>query len=265
MDKNETLEARREFKDPVSGNTYYIAVPTADDVRGADWQYNKVYTKALVDGITTSAEMMDILRRRGVVGPEFEQRQRELTNELSEKVEALQKAANIDDKEKLANEVASAREELFTWNQRLNGPMNNTCEQVADDARLEYLTSCMVQNKEGNRVWEDYASFLKETNQSLAMRARFEVMLYLQGLDSDFLEKTPEAQAIREIEEQTQEEARKALEELEKAAEESDKKEEETPKKTTRSRATSRSSSGTSKTASRKSSRSKKDNDESSG
>lgn len=260
MDKNETLEARREFKDPVSGNSYYIAVPTADDVRGADWQYNKVYTKALVDGITTSAEMMDILRRRGIVGPEFEQRQRELTNELSEKVEALQKTTSVDEKEKLANEVASAREELFTWNQRLNGPMNNTCEQVADDARLEYLTACMVQGKEGDRVWDDYASFLKETNQSLAMRARFEVMLYLQGLDSDFLEKTPEAQAIREIEEQTQEEARKALEELEKAAEESEKEEEkkEAPKKTTRSRSTKP------KTTSKKSSSSKKDDNESS-
>jgi len=262
MDKNNTLEARREFKDPISGNSYYIAVPTADDVRGADWQYNKVYTKALVDGITTSAEMMDILRRRGIVGPEFEQRQRELTNELSEKVEALQKAATVDAKEKLANEVASAREELFTWNQRLNGPMNNTCEQVADDARLEYLTACMVQDREGERVWEDYASFLKETNQSLAMRARFEVMLYLQGLDSDFLEKTPEAQAIREIEEQTQEEARKALEELEKAAEESDKEEskKETPKKTARSSSNKSKSQSTSK----KSTSYKKDDKESS-
>lgn len=260
MEKNDTLEARREFKDPVSGKTYYIAVPTADDVRGADWQYNKVYTKALVDGITTSAEMLDILRRRGIVGPEFEQRQRELTNELSEKVEALQKASTVDEKEKLANEVASAREELFTWNQRLNGPMNNTCEQVADDARLEYLTSCMVQDKEGSRVWDDYASFLKETNQSLAMRARFEVMLYLQGLDSDFLEKTPEAQAIREIEEQTQEEARRALEELEKAAEESENAEKEAPKKTTRTKSTGSKSRSTSK----KSNSTKKDDAESS-
>ena len=69
-------EERREFKDPISGDTYYITAPTADDVRGADWQYSKMYTKSLVEGITTSAEMMDILMRRGVVGPEFEQRQK---------------------------------------------------------------------------------------------------------------------------------------------------------------------------------------------
>ncbi len=77
------LEGRREFVDPVTNNTYYIAAPTADDVRGADWQYSKMYTKSLVEGITTSAEMIDILMRRGIVGPEFEQRQKELTDDLS--------------------------------------------------------------------------------------------------------------------------------------------------------------------------------------
>lgn len=226
--ENKSVEARREFQDPVSGKTYYIGTPTADDVRGADWQYSKIYTKSLVEGITTSAEMIDILMRRGVIGPEFEQRQKELTDVLSVKVEALQNADNLDAKQQTAIEVAATREELFNWNQRLNGPMSNTCEQMADDSRLEYLTSRMVQESDGNKVWEDYSDFLIEKNQSLAMRARFEVMLYLQGLDSDFLEKTPEAMAIREIEQEIQTKASEALAELEKA---SDAKEESASKK----------------------------------
>jgi len=214
--ENKSIEARREFKDPVSGKTYYIGAPTADDVRGADWQYSKIYTKSLIEGITTSAEMIDILMRRGIVGPEFEQRQKELVDILSVKVEALHNASNIDTKQQTAIEVATTREELFNWNQRLNGPMSNTCEQMADDSRLEYLTSRMVQKADGTRVWEDYSDFLTEKNQSLAMRARFEIMLYLQGLASDFLEKTPEAMAIREIEEEIQTKATEALAELDK-------------------------------------------------
>ena len=221
--ENKNIEARREFKDPVSGKTYYIGAPTADDVRGADWQYSKIYTKSLIEGITTSAEMIDILMRRGIVGPEFEQRQKELVDILSVKVEALHNASNIDTKQQTAIEVATTREELFNWNQRLNGPMSNTCEQMADDSRLEYLTSRMVQEADGTRVWEDYSDFLTEKNQSLAMRARFEIMLYLQGLASDFLEKTPEAMAIREIEEEIQTKATEALAELEKASAEREK------------------------------------------
>jgi len=217
---NETVDTRRSFLDPVSQKTFYIAPPNAENIRGADWQYSKVYTKSLVEGITTSAEMMDILLRRGIVGPEFEQRQKELTDELATKIAILRTTNDIEVKQKIALEVAAARDELFSWNQRLNGPMSNTCEQMSDDARLEFLTSCMIQDKDGKRVWSDHADFLKEKNQGFAMRARFEVMLYLQGLESDFLEKTPEAQAMREIELEVREKARMALEEMAKTEKE---------------------------------------------
>jgi len=201
-----------------SGNVYYIATPGADDVRGADWQYSKIYTKSLMEGIVTSAEMMDVLKLRGVIGPEFERRQKELTDELSIKVQDLSQSRDMEDKQNLALDVAKKRQELYEWNYRLNGPMSNTCEQIADDARLEYLASRMVQKENGERVWEEYSDFLTEKNQSFSMRARFEVMLYLQGLDSDFLEKTPEALAIREIEEDIQARASEALAKLEESS-----------------------------------------------
>ena len=210
------LDGRREFKDPITGQLYFIAPPNADDVRGADWQYSKTFTKCLVEGITTSAEMMDILMRRGVIGPEYEQRQKELTDELARKVEALRASKNMDEKQQLAVEVANSRGELFNWNQRLNGPMSNTCEQMADDSRLEFLASRMIQLPDGKKVWDAYSDFLTEKNQRLAMRARFEVMLYLQGLEPDFLEKTPEAMAIREIEAEIQQRASDLLDELSK-------------------------------------------------
>jgi len=176
-----------------------------------------------VEGITTSAEMMDILMRRGIIGPEFEQRATELTTELNEKILALNEAKSIEEKRDLSIDVAQAREELFQWNQRLNGPMNNTCEQMSDDARLEHLTSCMIQAEDDKRVWDSYDAYLKEKSQALAVRSRFEVMLYLQGLESNFLEQTPEAQAMKEVEAdiiQKAEEAMKAVEALAKEADE---------------------------------------------
>lgn len=223
VEKTVEKDERRHFLGPDETTLYYIAAPSAEDIRGADWNYSKIYTKCLVEGITTSAEMMDILRRRGIIGPEFEQRARELTRELSDKVIALEKATAADEKRDLAIDVANAREELFQWNQRLNGPMNNTCEQISDDARLEYLTSCMIQTKENSKVWSAYDEYLKTKEQALAVRARFEVMLFLQGLESDFLEQTPEAQAMREVESEIikrAEEAVKAVEALAKEEEE---------------------------------------------
>lgn len=231
---------RRSFLGPDGETKYYVSTPTAEDVRGADWQYSKTYTNGLVEGITTSAEMMDILMRRGIIGPEFDQRAQELNDNLAKAINALEETTNSEEKRELANVVANAREELFQWNQRLNGPMNNTCEQIADDARLEYLTSCMIQDDKGNRVWNSYDEYLREKDQTLAVRSRFEVMLFLQGLDSDFLEKTPEALAMKEVEQDVINRAEEALRAIQAADEEAEKMAEEENKKSTSKKKTTR-------------------------
>lgn len=236
----ENVEERRSFLGPDEATNYFIAAPNAEIIRGADWIYSKTYTKCLQEGITTSAEMMDILMKRGIVGPEFEQRSVELTGILNEKIMELEVATTMEEKRDAAIDVANAREQLFQWNQRLNGPMSNTCEQIADDARLEFLTSSMVVKEDGSRVWESYEDYMSEKSQALALRARFEIMLYLQGLDSDFLEKTPEAMAMREIETDLISKAEEALkvaqavEEERKKAEAEETKETEEPKKRSR-------------------------------
>jgi hypothetical protein len=121
---------------------------------------------------------------------------------LSGKILDLAGTPSTTDKQLSALEVAKAREELFRWNQRLNGPMSNTCEQIADDARLEYLSSRMVENEDGSKIWETFEDYLAEPDQPLALTARFQVMLYLQGMEADFLDNTPEAVAMREVEDE---------------------------------------------------------------
>lgn len=212
--KDEKVDSKgdRFFLGEDEETKYYITPPTADAIRGADWQYSKIYTKCLMGDIPTSAEMLDILTRRGIIGPEFEQRAAELAQILNQSIEKLETCSDLDDKRTGAVDVATAREELFQWNQRLNGPMNNTSEQISDDARLEYLTSCMIVDESGAKVWKDYDRYLEETNQALALKSRYEVMLYVQGLDPDFLNQTPEAKAMHEVESEVIEKAKEAIE-----------------------------------------------------
>ena len=99
--------------------------------------------------------------------------------------------------------------------------MSNTCEQIADDARLEHLTANMITNEDESKVWDSYDTYLAEKSQALALRARFEIMLYLQGLDSDFLENTPEAVAMKEVETDLINKAEEALRAAQAIAEES--------------------------------------------
>jgi hypothetical protein len=231
------LENRRSFVAPDGETEYFIATPNAEDIRNADWQYSKQYTKCLNEGLPTSAELTDILKRRGVIGQDFENRAEELSNVLNDCIMKLAVATTNEEKTTLANEVARAREALFQWNQRLSGPMSNTCEQISDDTRLEYLTSCIIQSKDGNRVWPTYEDFLSSKDQTLTLKSRYEVMLFLQGYDSDFLDNTPEAMAIKEVQTNLLEEAekeQKILDELAAAAAAKEKAvDEEKPKKST--------------------------------
>lgn len=236
-------ENRRFFLGPDETTKYYIATPSAEVIRGADWTYSRTYTKALMENITTSSEMLDILNRRGIVGPEFEQRSTELTEILNDKIAQLEAATTIEEKRELAIEVSNAREELFQWNSRLSGPMSNTCEQISDDSRLEYLTAHMVENEDGTKRWECYEDYLKEKSQALALRARFEIMIYLQGLDSDFLSQVPEQVALREVEEDLINKAEEAVKvakalEKEREAEERKAKKEEKKVKSKKTRKT---------------------------
>lgn len=241
----EKLDDRRSFLGPDNETEYFIGMPSAEDIRGADWQYSKVYTRCLNEGIPTSAELMDILRKRDIIGEDFDRRAAELSARLNDLVIKLELAEDNTEKSEMAVEVAQAREALFQWNQRLSGPMSNTCEQIADDARLEYLTASIIQNQDGSKVWEDHDAFLATNDQAFTMKSRYEVMLYLQGYESDFLEKTPEALAMKEIEQEVikkataEIEAERKAEEEAKAAEEAAKKP-AAKKKTTKKKASTK-------------------------
>lgn len=244
-DKEKEVESRRKFELPRGDKVleYYLNFPSADEIRKADWHYSKVYNKALMDGVATEAEMLDILEQRGLYGPEYNSRIEKLQLKISEKIVQMETEKNDEVRKKLAKEVGNARNELFRWNQRLNGPLSNTCEQMADDAKTEYLTSVMVEDKEGKKLWQGYEDFLNEPDAGLSMKARLEVLLMFQGLDTDFMEKTPERRVLREIEKTESTPKLDAGKEESVAEESSETKKAPAKKKTTRRRKTAKTAS----------------------
>lgn len=221
-DVEKILDARREFTIETSENEidhYFIANPTGEDIRKSDWQYSKVYNQAIVDGFLTQSQMIEVLKEKGIITDEYAERVERVRTSLAAelfKLENLLDGAAEEDREVVALEVAGLRDELFQVNQMVNGPMGNTCENLAEDARTEYLTSRVVQKRDGDRFWESFEDYRQEENTALCVKSRFEVMLWMQGLGSDFLENTPEQKVLREI---AQTRLNKALEEAEKESE----------------------------------------------
>jgi hypothetical protein len=201
----EVLDTRREFTMETPDGVithYFITNPSGEDIRKADWQYSKVYNQAIVDGLLTQAEMLELLEEKKIVSDEYTRQLESVRISLGAeifKLENLMENATEEEKELVALEVSRLRDELFRLNQRVNGPMANTCENLAEDARTDFLTSRVVENKDGSKAWADYDAYRNEDNAALAIKARFEVMLWMQGLESDFLENTPEQTTLREI------------------------------------------------------------------
>lgn len=204
-DVKDVLDTRREFTiENADGEneSYFIAQPSAADIRKADWQYSKVYNQAIVDGFLTQSQMLDVLKEKGILSEEYtEQLESVRINLAAElfKLENLGDDISDEDREAIAMEVARLRDQLFRLNQQVNGPMGNTCENLAEDARTEFLTSRVVQKKDGSRLWETFEDYQNEENSALSVKSRFEVMLWMQGLESNFMENTPEQAALREV------------------------------------------------------------------
>lgn len=227
---------RREFEYTQGDQVekYYLGMPSSDILRKAEWHYSKVYNKALIDGIATEAEMMDILRKRGIIGEAHDAKVEEIQLAVATGLIAMETEKDPIKKRELALEVFKSRRELFNWNQRITGPLSSTCERMAEDAKAEYLTSAVVQRKDGARVWESYDSFLDEEDQSLSLTARYEVLLWMQGLDSDFLDNTPENLVLLSKEDEVSEPAQ--LDAHKEDAEEEPTVEDEPEQKSTKAR-----------------------------
>jgi hypothetical protein len=201
----DVLDGRRSFVfDTPTGESkeYFIADPAGEDIRKADWNYSKVFNQAMTDGFPTQAQMLEVLEERGIINTDYHTEVEKTRIGLAAslfRLENLDEDSDDLEREGTALEVAELRDELFRLNQKVNGPLGNTCENLAEDARTEFLTSRIIQKSDGSHLWENFDSYRNETNTALCVKCRLEVMLWLQGLESNFLENTPEQAALRKI------------------------------------------------------------------
>jgi hypothetical protein len=200
MSQVDKVDERRsfEFIGEDGTTTYYLELPSADQIRKADWHYSKIYNKALVEGVATEAEMLDILKSRNIYSPEYLKELDNLQVDIAAKITYMDDLTDDLEKMKLALEIKELRNKLYQWNLRVTGPLGNTCERMAEDARTEYITSVAVRKADGAPLWKSYDDFVAEQDAALLVKARFEVILWTQGYTADIL-KTPEDAVIKDV------------------------------------------------------------------
>lgn len=175
---------------------FFVGTPDAKMVKDAEWVYAKAYNTALKEKIFTSSEMVDILRDRNIIGPEYDKIGEDLRIGIATKTIELEQELDEKERVKKAIEIRKLREDYFQWSHRFNGPMSSTCEHMAQDAKVGYLASCLTIKEDGSRVWDSFETFENEKDITLQTRARFEIMLWSEGLSTDALENQPENKVL---------------------------------------------------------------------
>ena len=197
----ETIAGYRLFNAPDVGDLK-VRFPNNDEVRLAELRYSKAFTEALKEGLLTYKEMETLLQERGIWTEKEDQKVRDLEKTIS-LLETTLAEKKVDDKTKKVKEIAQKlsdiRAELITISMERQMYLANTAESKADESRTSFLVYKCVSYAENNApLWANEAEFLNENRSDLLVKCTTEVLTFMSGLSSTFMENVPEAMILRE-------------------------------------------------------------------
>jgi len=191
-------EERREVTLP-NGDEIFIRLPGMADHEEAEWEYARIFNKAIKNGIVPREVMRQQLRDQGIWTEDDDAHSEKLEEDIAYAMAKLQEAADSDDEdgmEKARREVTRLRNEFMAHNSRLNSFMNNCAEEKASEARLLYLTYACSETRDGKRYWKSYEAFKSDKNPAVVNTAFYGFMLFINGLSSNIVDSLPENQVV---------------------------------------------------------------------
>ena len=185
--------------------TYILKQPTARVVRDSRWRYSVVYNQALKEGLLTERQMSELLNpEEDTLSAKNQTSDKDISRLTSMYIRAgilqqeLDEEEDFDAKRNIAQRLSELRQEIFQEETSLKAPYNNTAEQRAEEARLDFLLFNMVFNKSGERVWDTEEDFEEDTNVLLCETAKVHLIYWMNDLPEDWQENLPETKILRE-------------------------------------------------------------------
>lgn len=194
------MENKMETKVKVGDNEITICVvkPTNAVVREADTLRTKVWHNCLTDGIPTRKQVVELLRDRGEWDDEKEKKEELLTIQLTqlEKDLALgrggKRKPKVSEGRDIAIEIRKVRLELRDLISERISLEDNSAENLADNARFDYLVAHCTYYDNGQRVYKSFDEYNNKSADDLAFAAAGLLGKMLYNLDSNFEKNLPE-------------------------------------------------------------------------
>lgn len=182
----------------VDGTKYQIKSPSSRVTQEASRRYSIEFTKCLREGIMTQEQMKDFLMEHKVWTEEDEKEEQEITKKIADlEVEIFRgsprkKKVTLEEGRKKSLEMRELRSRYANLLSERQSYESNTAENIADNARFDFLVSECTFNEDNTKVYNSYEDYLEKSSDELAFTAASVLAKNMYQLDDNFQKNLPE-------------------------------------------------------------------------
>lgn len=183
----------------------YVTRPNNAVIRGADMHRTKIWNECVDKGIKTKQEILLMMKDRGVWSEAKDKEEEKITNEINrlEKVlyhgDGSGKKPKLSEGRKLAIDIRKERIKLRALIQERIALEENCAENLADNARFDYIVANCTFYANGNRVYKDLNDYNSRNADEIAFAAASKLGSMMYNLDTKFEENLPENKFLKQF------------------------------------------------------------------
>lgn len=165
---------------------FKLLKPSSAVIREAKFIHSKTFTQSIKDGLFTRRKMESVLKTGDInVVDEYNARRNELLRLYTETRDIAEQNNNPDELISLVGLMAIYRDRLIQEDLSMNSILGNTADQVAEDDRINYLTSQLIVDAEGKKVWNTLDDFLQDTRYEFVEQCKYHVFCWSYSVDPE--------------------------------------------------------------------------------
>jgi len=194
------IKNKMETKLSVDGREIeiYVQKPNNEVLKMAERHKSKVWNQCIQDDILTKKELGVLMRKRGIWDEAKDREEDEITKEIVRLERELYHGKDGKSKPKvsegrdLAIQIRRKRLELRDLIAEKISLEENTADNLADNARFDFLVAHCTFYKDGTRVYKSFDEYNNKSADEIAFAAAGLLGKMLYNLDSSFEKNLPE-------------------------------------------------------------------------
>jgi len=172
---------------------FYVIRPTNETIRNADRFRTKIWTECTDDKIPTKKQLSQIMLKNGSWSDQKAQQEIDITRDILKLEKELyggpsdrRKKPKLSDGRKKAIEIRRLRLQLRDLIAERISLEENSAENLADNARFDYLVAHSTFYQDGRRVYKDFNDYNNRSADDLAFAAAQIIAEMVYNIDAEF-------------------------------------------------------------------------------